>query len=236
MQVDWQSELVSSPIYASAEGRDQIGPLLNAISSRLPSMEAERFAEALDKANVNESWIERNYEQYVEEPVSATYGRAKQMAGDGLAWSDQQISDNLVKAKRWADGVRDNPQNSYLEEAAGQITAKGVGKAQESYGAMKGATGHGLNMLSETVDLAKFAHRFSTDNDFRNLIIGAACIYASDAAHDPSKPVNDISNAAIGAWNKWEAGLEKATREGSAVVNLGVFEPLSFSGTVNSRL
>jgi hypothetical protein len=96
-------ELVSSPAYASAEGRDQIGPLLNAISSRLPSTEAGRFSEALDKANVNESWLERNYESYVEEPISAGYKQVKQSVGDGLTWTDHgdQLSGSTRQSPRF---------------------------------------------------------------------------------------------------------------------------------------
>ncbi len=86
---------------------------------------------------------------------------------------------------------------------------------------MKGATSQGLALLGDTVDLAKFAYRFNTDVNFRNVVIGAAAIYASDAANDPSKPLNDISKAAIGAWNEWEAGLEKATKEGKEKEYLG---------------
>lgn len=214
-------ELVNSPAHASAAGRQQIGPLLEAISSRLPATEAARFSDALDQANVNESWLERNYERYVEEPVSAGYQQAKQSVGNGLNWAGQQISDNLITAKRWAQGVRDNPENSCLERAAGNLADQGVGKAQDNYGAMKGATGHGLAVLGETVDLAQFAHRFSTDRDFRNLIIGAAAIYASDAIHDPSKPFTDIQRTAVKAWNEWQAGLEKATQAGKEQEYLG---------------
>lgn len=214
-------ELVSSPAYASDKGREQIGPLLDAISSRLPATDAARFSDALDSANVNESWLERNYERYVEEPVAAGYQQAKRAVGDGLSWTDQQISDNLAAARRWADSVRDNPQNSYLEHAAGNLADQGAGKAQDYYGAMKGTTSHGLAMLGETVDLAKFAHRFGTDRDFRNLIIGTAAIYASDAIHDPGKPFTDIQHAAVKAWNEWEAGLEQAIQAGKEQEYLG---------------
>ena len=214
-------ELVSSPAYADPQGREQIGPLLDAIADRLPSTEARRFSEALDKANVNESWAEQNYERYLETPVSDGIQHVTQSVSDGLSSADQQISDNLVAARRWAEGVRDNPQNSYLERAAGRLVGEGVGTAQDHYGSMKGATSQGLTLLGDTVDLAKFAYRFNTDINFRNVVIGAAAIYASDAARDPSKPLNDISKAAIGAWNEWEAGLEQATKEGKEKEYLG---------------
>lgn len=213
--------LVSSPAYADPEAREQIGPLIKAITRRLPSDEVDRFKHALDVANVNEAWWQRGYEDYVEYPVSVAADTVGQLARDGLQWTDQQISDNLVAMKRWADGVRDNPQNNYLERAAGALAGQNVGNVQFGYGVVKGATSHGLTMLGETVDLAAFAGRFSTNEDFRNLVIGAAAIYASDAARDPMKPVDDIGRAARNAWVEWEAGYEKAVSEGQGQKYLG---------------
>jgi hypothetical protein len=86
---------------------------------------------------------------------------------------------------------------------------------------MKGATSHGLSMLGETVDLAKFAHQFGNDINFRNLVIGAASVYANQAIDDPGKVPRDIKNAAVGAWNEWEKGLEQATAQGKEQEYLG---------------
>lgn len=215
------NDIVSSPAYASEQGREQVGPLLEAIAARLSSADARRFAAALDAANVNESWVERNYERFVEDPVSAGYGTVTAKVGEALGWTDKQISDSLATARRWANEARDNPQNSYLDRAAAGLAGHTAGEAQESYGAMKGATSHGLSMIGDTIDLAMLAHRFSTDRDFRNFVIGAASIYANDAIDDPGKVPRDIRNAAVGAWNEWEAGLEKATREGKEQEYLG---------------
>jgi hypothetical protein len=214
-------DLVRSPAYATQAGRDQVQPLLSAISARLPPADANRFAAVLDAANVGESWLERNFEHYVEEPVFSAATQAGQAIDQGLSWTDRQISDNLVATRRWANSLADAPQNNWLERAAGRVVAEGAGQVQERYGAMKGATQHGLQMLGDTVDLAKFANRFATDRDFRNLMIGAAGVYASDVAHDPSKPVTDIQNAARRAWNEWEQGLEQATRDGREREYLG---------------
>ncbi|KHL59309.1 XVIPCD domain-containing protein [Xanthomonas cannabis] len=206
--------IVSSPAYASEQGREQVGSLVDAISSRLAPADAKRFDAALDAANVNESWIERNYEHYIEEPVVAGYETAKLKTGEALNWTDKQISDNLAYARKWANEARDNPQNSYLERAAAGLSGYGTGEAQSSYGAMKGATSHGLGMIGDTIDLAKFAHQFSNDRDFRNLVMGAAAVYANSAVEDPGKVPRDIKNAAVGAWNEWEAGYEKSLKEG----------------------
>ena len=139
--------IVSSPVYATEQGREQVGSLVDAISSRLPPADAKRFDEALDAANVNESWIERTYERYIEEPVAAGYETAKLRTGQALDWTDKQISDNLADARKWANEARDNPQNGYLERAAAGLTGYGTGEAQNSYGAMKGATSHGLSLI-----------------------------------------------------------------------------------------
>ena len=209
--------IVRSPVYADARGREQVGALIGAISSRLPATDVQRFDAALDAANVGESWVERDYERYVEEPMGAAARDASARAGQALAWTDRQISDNLAATRRWAETARENPTNSYLARAAGDV----AGGSQESYGALKGATRHGLGMLGDTVDLARFAHQFSTDRDFRNLVIGAASVYASEAIDDPAKLPRDLRNAAVGAWNTWQAGLEQATRDGKEHEYLG---------------
>ncbi|WP_234408228.1 XVIPCD domain-containing protein, partial [Xanthomonas fragariae] len=209
--------IVSSPVYADARGRAQVGSLIEAISSRLPASDAKRFDAALDVANVGESWVERDYERYVEEPMGAAARDESARAGQALAWTDRQISDNLAATRRWAETARETPHNRYLDHAAGEV----AGGAQESYGALKGAIRHGLGMLGETVDLAKFAHQFSTDRDFRNLVIGAASVYASEAIEDPAKLPRDLRHAAVGAWNTWKAGLEQAIREGKEHEYLG---------------
>ncbi|MCE4341659.1 XVIPCD domain-containing protein [Xanthomonas hortorum] len=215
------NDIMRSPAYASEQGREQVGPLVDAISARLAPAEARRFGAALDAANVNESWVERNYERYIEEPVTAGYNVASTKASEALGWTDKQVSDNLAAARSWASEARYNSQNSYLDRAAARLAGSAAGDAQDSYGAMKGATTHGLGMIGDTVDLAKFTHQFSTDRDFRNLVIGAASIYANDAIEDPSKVPRDIKHAAVGAWNEWEAGLEKATKEGKEQEYLG---------------
>ncbi|MGV7176363.1 hypothetical protein [Xanthomonas axonopodis] len=124
------NDIVSSPAYASERGREQLGSLIDAISSRLPPADCKRLDAALDAANVNESLAERTYERYIEEPVVAGYETAKLRTGEALDWTDKQISDNLAEARRWANDARDNPQNSYLERAAAGLGGYGTGEAQ----------------------------------------------------------------------------------------------------------
>ncbi|WP_416057811.1 XVIPCD domain-containing protein [Stenotrophomonas maltophilia] len=218
------NEIVASSVYATEKGRGQVGSLIDAISARVSRADARRFDEALDAANVNDSWIERNYERYIEEPIVAGYETAKVKTGQALDWTDKQISDNLAAARKWAIEARDNPQNSYLARAAAEIDSDALGNAQNRYGAMKGATSHGLGMIGDTIDLVKFAHQFSNDRDFRNLVIGAAAVYANSAIEDPGKVPRDIKNAAVGAWNEWEAGYEKALKEGKENEYVGGIE------------
>lgn len=75
--------IMASPVYADERGRAQVGQLIEAISSRLPPADARRFDAALDAAQLDESWVERNYERYVEEPLGAAAHQAKGGAGAG---------------------------------------------------------------------------------------------------------------------------------------------------------
>ncbi|MDO5609866.1 MAG: hypothetical protein Q4G62_03660, partial [Pseudomonadota bacterium] len=218
------AELTRSPAYQTEQGRQQVGPLLSALREGVPATARERLNEALDQANVGESALRRGYEDWVEQPVTRAYQQATQAAGDGLRWSDRQISDNLAASQRWAQGLVGGPQSPWLERAARNVAGQGIGELQSAYGSMKGSTGQALSVLGDTVDLAKLAHRFSTDQDFRNMMIGAAAVYASEAMHDPGKPADDIRNAAVGAFNEWSRGLEQAQAEGKKREYLGQAE------------
>jgi hypothetical protein len=209
-------ELVDSPAYANAEGRAQIGPLLDAIDARLPSNESKRFSEALDKANVTDTPFERKIEQ-LGESISRDWQTVKQTAGI----ADNFVSDSFVMGKQWAENIRNHDDLPLQARAIGAVGAIGIGKEQEVYGEHKGQYKHAVQMLGDTVDLAKFAARFSTDEDFRGVIIGAGLIYATDAAKDPSKPARDVAIAGIGAWNEWEKGLDTATKEGKQQEYMG---------------
>jgi hypothetical protein len=209
-------ELVDSPAYANAEGRSQIGPLLEAIDARLPSIESKRFSEALDNANVTDTPFERKMER-LGESIGRDWQIMKQVAG----MADDFVSNSLVLGKQWAENIRNNDDLPLQARVIGAVGAIGIGKEQEVYGEYKGQHKHALQMLGDTVDLAKFAARFSTDEDFRGVMIGAGLMYATDAAKDPSKPARDVAIAGIGAWNEWEKGLETATKEGKQQEYMG---------------
>lgn len=209
-------DLTGSAAYASQEGKEQMQPLLDAIAGRLPADQALRFAEALDNSNVTDTLLERRLEVFSEN-MEKQWNSFKESVGQ----VDASISDALADGKRWAERMRDNPDNSYLERAAGSLTTGGAEKAQELYGQAKGASTHGVAMLGEVVDLAAFGARFTTDRDFRNLIIGAGLVYASETYRDPSKPVDDVRNVAVGAWNEWQKGLKEAQAQGKEQEYLG---------------
>ena len=211
--------LAGSPAMARPDGREQLEPMLQAFGRQLGLRDAERLAETLDANHLTDSRLERNWERLAE-AASEAWNKGSR----ALERTDVSISDGLAQARRWAEQVCDNPDNRYLQRAAGHIAGEVAGKAQENYGALKGTTGQGLQVLGDTVDLASFTLRFSRDRDFRNMIVGAAGMYAAEVWNNPSKPVDDASRAAKQAWDEWKQGLERATREGKAPEYIGQAE------------
>lgn len=209
-------QIPASPAFSRSGGPEQARPLLDAIRSSLPAEQRSRFDTAVDDANHWDGFFERGWE-WTEEGARDAWGYVR----GKVDWADDQVSDRLAEYRQWAQRASSNPENSYLERAAATLAAEGIGKTQENYGALKGATSHGLTVLGDTVDLAKFAYRFTTDTDFRNTMIGAAAVYASEVSRDPSKPVDDLTGAARKAWNEWEKGLEQAQQQGKEREYLG---------------
>lgn len=211
--------LADSPAMGRPDGRDQLEPMLQALGRQLPPQDAERLAQALDANNLTDSRLERNWELLTE-----AAGEAWDAGRQALDRTDASISDSLAQARRWAEQVRDNPDNSYLQRAVGHMAGGATEKVQEGYGMVKGTTGQGLQLLGDTVDLATFTVRFSHDRDFRNMIIGAVGMYASEAWDDPGKPVDDVTRVAKGAWDDWKQGLEQAERDGKTAEYIGQAE------------
>ncbi|RMH87626.1 hypothetical protein EBB59_12745 [Lysobacter pythonis] len=209
--------LTRNPAYQSEAGRQQVGPLLAALRERVPAAARARLDEALDGANVGESGLRRAYEDWIEQPVARALRQGTQAVGE----HNQQISDALATSLRWAEGLGKGPQSPWLERAASQLAAQGIGDLQSAYGTMKGASQQALSVMGDTVDLARLAYRFGTDSDFRYMMIGAAAMYAAEVARDPGKPVDDIRNAAVNAFNEWSRGLEQAQAEGKEQEYLG---------------
>lgn len=209
-------QIEAAPAFTQEGGKEQARPLLEAIRGSLPADQRARFDAAVDDANHWDGVLERGWER-AQAGAGDAYGYVK----GKVDWADAQVSDSLAEHREWAQRASRNPENSYLQRAAANLAAAGVGEVQENYGALKGAASHGLSMLGETVDLAKFGYRFTTDTDFRNTMIGAAAVYAAEVSRDPSKPLDDLSNAARNAWNQWEKGLEQAQQQGKEREYLG---------------
>lgn len=209
-------EMISSPAYRDERGRAQVGTLIDAIGSGLGELEGKRFAEALDRHDVGEGLLERGAE-WIGDQGTAAWSWTKERGAE----ADSFISNSLRDARQWAEGTVEDRGNGFLERAAARAAHAGLGQAQDTYGAMKGASQATLNIIGDTVDLAKFAARFSTDDDFRNLIVSAAALYIDEARRDPSKPYNDVKNAAVGAWNEWAQGLKEAQAQGKEREYLG---------------
>ncbi|KAB8195033.1 hypothetical protein FKV24_005335 [Lysobacter maris] len=211
--------LADSPAMGRPDGQDQLEPMLQALYRQLPPQDAGRLAQALDENNLTDSWLERSSEQAAE-----AVGGARDAVGQVMDRTGALASDSLAQTLRWAEQVRDNPDNSYLQRAAGHVAADATEKMQEGYGMVKGATGQGLQVLGDTVQLASFAARFADNRDFRNMIIGAAGMYASEVWDDPGKPVDDLTRIAKGAWDEWKQGLGQAEREGKTAEYMGQTE------------
>ncbi|UUE99095.1 hypothetical protein NDY24_04590 [Xanthomonas hortorum pv. pelargonii] len=181
------NDIVRSPAYANPQGREQVGTLIQAISSRLPPADAMRLEAARDSANVNESMLERISERFIEEPAAAAWKQVETSGGAALRWTDTEISDSPGRIAELVPRSSQQPTKQLPGTCRRHPLSQSCRGGQDSYGAMKGATSHGLNMLGDTVDLAKFAHQFSTDENFRNLVIGSAVVYGSQVVEDPGR-------------------------------------------------
>ncbi|MGO1073221.1 XVIPCD domain-containing protein [Lysobacter sp. CA199] len=183
---------------------------LDAIDSRLETpAEKRRFAEALDAANITDSWQERIAEQAQERTAELV------RAGEELVKRlDKATSDGLSVAKQWANESANDPNASTAERAAAAAASKLASEVQFGYGATKGAVVHTGEMLGGFIDLAKMGEQMATDENYRKIVFGMAKMYAADVIADPSKPGNDISQAVGDAIDKWKAGYESARQQG----------------------
>ena len=197
--------------------RDQ---LLRAIDSRLNTQaEQKRFAEALDTANITDGFIERKWEQAAE-----LIGDAYHSAKDKVEWGDTYLTKQMSWAYQRAGEVESNPDATDEQRRAAGLARDTVGKAQELYGESSGGIVHSLNTLKGFVDLGEMGYRFTTDENYRDLLIGTAKLYAAETMDDPSKPVRDLRNAATQALEDWEKDYKQAKVEGRERQFLGETE------------
>ncbi|MFA0925142.1 hypothetical protein ACDH50_19445, partial [Xanthomonas fragariae] len=202
-------DMVTSPAFKDRDGKPQFKPLIDAVGACLSEHEKDRFDDALDTANITDSRVERLGEQAGEFTQKAT------------GWVDKQISDGLATAQRRMQEVSADVDRSSLERAAAGSAGHVVGSTQFHYGMSKGAATHAINTLGEFVDLGKAAHRFATNENYRDLLIGTAKMYAAEVAEDPSKPLTDAQKWARKELTEWETGFNKARAEGKEAEYLG---------------
>lgn len=193
---------------------------LRAIDARLDSPAAqERFAEALDTANITDGFLERKGEQLAE-VVGDAYGYAK----GKVAWADEYLTKQMSWSYQRAGEVENDPNATELQRRSAGLARDAVGKAQELYGESSGGIVHSLNTLKGFVDLGEMGYRFTTDENYRDLLISTAKLYAAQTMDDPSKPVRDLRNAATQALENWEQEYKQAKAEGRERQFLGETE------------
>jgi hypothetical protein len=193
---------------------------LKAIDTRLDSpAEKKRFAEALDTANITDGFVERKLEQ-AGEVVSDAYGYVKGKA----AWADDYLTKQMSWSYQRAGEIENDPNATELQRRSAGMARDVVGKAQELYGQSSGGIVHSLNTLKGFVDLGEMGYRFTTDENYRDLLIATAKLYAAQTMDDPSKPVRDLRNAATQALESWEQEYKQAKAEGRERQFLGETE------------
>ena len=193
---------------------------LHAIDARLDSpAEKQRFAEALDTANITDSFVERKGEQ-IAEVVGDAYGYVK----DKATWADEYLTKQMSWSYQRAGELENDPNATDMQRRSANLARDTVGKAQELYGQSSGGIVHSLNTLKGIVDLGEMGYRFTTDENYRNLLISTAKLYAAQTMDDPAKPVRDLRDAATQAMENWEQDYKQAKTEGRERQFLGSTE------------
>ncbi|MGX0954868.1 hypothetical protein AB7M18_000996 [Pseudomonas viridiflava] len=182
----------------------------SAIDQRLETpQERQRFADALDQANLSDSWLERLGERAFE-----AGGQAYDVTRNTASRAGAQVSDGLATAQRTARHTAADPGASPALRAAASVGSNVIGEAQQGYGFVTGGATHALSTLSDTVDLARMGVHLASDPNYRDVVVGMVRIYAAEVAADPHKPIDQVRSAATQAWQHWEQGLAQAQRHG----------------------
>lgn len=194
--------------------------LLEAINQRLDTpLEQKRFSEALDTANISDGFVERKLEQ-----VGGVFSDAYDAAKSKVEWGDTYLTKKMSWAYERASELENDPHATKEQRQWAELARDAVGKAQELYGKESGGIVHSLNTLKGFVDLGEMGYRFTTDENYRDLLIGTAKLYAAETIDDPSKPVRDVRNAATHALENWEKEYKEAKTEGRERQFLGQTE------------
>lgn len=209
----------ASPAFARDKER-----LIDTIIQRLDTpAERERLETALDTANITDTPAERFGEQ-IGEAISGAYSGAKAWGEKFLSSTDESATKIMSWSYQHAQDTQNNPNATEFQRQSAALAREVIGKAQEVYGQSTGATVHGLEMVNDFVDLAKMGYRFTTDENYRDLLIATAKLYAAETMDDPSKPLLDLRNAGAQALENWEQEYKQAKAEGRERQFLGETE------------
>lgn len=190
---------------------------LDAVEKKLDTpAEKRRFAEALDAANITDTFVERQGERLAE----ATAG-VRDEAAKRFKEADQALSDLLANGQQRLKGIANDPQRSATEQAAANAASYVLTGTQAQTGFARGAITHTADTLGDFVHLARMADRMVNDPSYRKMVVGMATMYAADVIDDPSKPKTDAQRAASDAMEKWDKGLKEAQARGKEAEYLG---------------
>ncbi|MGO1001946.1 XVIPCD domain-containing protein [Lysobacter sp. CA196] len=190
---------------------------LDAIDRRLETpAEKQRFADALDAANITDSFVERQGERLAEAAAAARDEVVKRYKA-----TDKAFEDLRGEGQQRLRGIASDPDASSGERAAAGAATAMLGMHQFQVGAARGALTHAARTIGDFVDVVDMADRLSRDPDYRKMVVGMVRMYAAEVVDDPKKPLTDAQAAATDAMEKWDKGLREAQAKGTESEYLG---------------
>ncbi|WP_408953153.1 hypothetical protein [Lysobacter sp. Hz 25] len=198
--------LVNDLQHSGSLKRHDADTLLGAIDRRLEApAERRRFAEALDAANITDSYLERQGERLAEAAAAV-----RDHAVERLKAADQAFEDLRGAGQERLRNLATDPSASSGEKAAAGAASVMLGMHQFQVGMARGALTHAARTVGDFVDVAHMADRLSKDPDYRKMVVGMAKMYAAEVMDDPKKPMTDAQAAASDALEKWDKGFREA--------------------------
>jgi hypothetical protein len=189
---------------------------IDAIMQRLDKDQARHFGEALDAQGLRDNAL-----QEMGRDIGQKFGRGWDEITQFRDRVDKGISDSMSHKVQSLDHDIRDPDNNMAEKVLAGSAKHVVQYGQFRYGDITGTGKHAFEMLGETVDMVKMAHRFASDENYRNILTGMAQVYAADTLEDRFKPSRDAANMAVGLWKEWEHGLDTAKKQGKETQYLG---------------
>ncbi|MGO1070873.1 XVIPCD domain-containing protein [Lysobacter sp. CA199] len=207
------NDLQRSPGYRQFD-RDNF---LSAVDRRLETpAEKQRFADALDAANITDSYLERQGERLAEAAAVVRDQAVKQFKA-----ADHAFEDLRGAGQQHLRDIASDPNASSGEKAAAGAATVMLGMHQFQVGAARGALTHAARTVGDFVDVAQMADRLAKDPDYRKMVVGMARMYAAEVMDDSKKPMTDAQAAASDAMEKWDKGFRDAQARGTESEYLG---------------